>query len=150
MNAVTNITPLATRPEPPAMIDMDVLVEKYVALRDKRDEIRKGHQEIEARFKAGLDFLEGQMHMILQATGQTTAGTPHGTAFEVTQTSATVQDWTVTLDFILEHKAWDLLEARVSKLAVERIMADSGQPVPGVKVSQRVTVNVRRPTKRAS
>ena len=73
-----------------------------------------------------------------------------------------VEKWSETLEWIKTHGAWDLLEARVSKTAVDAVMQDlaarcggSGccwgvqvQPqdliVPGVKISKEQGLNVRR------
>lgn len=139
MNAITPIKPA---------YNMDTLVEKFVALRDKLGELKKTHQEIEAKFNQGLEYLEGHILDLLNAAGANHIATPHGTAIKAVQTSAMVQDWPATLAFIQEHNAWDLLEARVSKSAAVGIVEETKAPIPGVQISQRVTVNVRRPTKR--
>ena len=135
MNDVTNSTQ-----------GIDGIVQKYIALRDKRDEVRKTHKEVEARFKTGLDFLGDQLLKVLDQLGAEHVACASGTAIKTMKTSATVQDWQQTLAYIQENGAWDLLEARVSKIAAEMIINETQQPIPGVKISQMVDVSVRRPT----
>jgi hypothetical protein len=69
---------------------------------------------------------------------------PHGTAYRTVRTSAKVIDWVQTLTYIREHNAWDLLEARVSKLAAQELIKETKLPIPGVETSSEVCINVRR------
>jgi hypothetical protein len=126
--------------------NVDALVSKYIQLRDKRDEVRKQHKEVEARYKTGLDYLGAQLLAVIDAFGAEHIACASGTAIKTFKTSATVQDWPATLAYIRENEFWDLLEARVSKIAVESLIVETQQPIPGVKLSQMVDVSVRRPT----
>ena len=126
--------------------NIDNIVQKYIQLRDKRDEVRKTHKEIEARYKTGLDYLGNELLKVLDALGAEHVACASGTAIKTMKTSATVQDWPATLAYIQENDAWDLLEARVSKIAAEAIIAETEQPIPGVKLSQFIDISVRRPT----
>jgi hypothetical protein len=48
------------------------------------------------------------------------------------------------LGFVRAKEAWDLLEARVSKLAAQELIKETKLPIPGVETSSEVVVNVRR------
>jgi hypothetical protein len=122
----------------------DQMVEKYVALRDKVAEVSKRHKDELAPFSVAMATLEAWMLDALNTAGMESAKAPAGTAYKTTRTSTKVMNWTETLEFIRTKEAWDLLEARVSKTAVEAVMVETGQPVPGVTVTRETTLNVRR------
>lgn len=133
-----------TQTQTPPTMTLDVIVAKYVALRDKAAEIKKRHTEELSRFNVAMGMLEGWMLDKLNAAGIESARTDSGTAYKSTRTSAKVVNWTETLAFIREQEAWDLLEARVSKTAAEAIIDETKQPIPGVSVTRETTINVRR------
>lgn len=124
----------------------DAMIERYVKLRDKKKEIEARHKDELAPFNDAMKRLEGFMLEALNQSGLDSMKSAHGTAFKSTRTSATVKDWPLTLAFIREHQAWDLLEARVAKTVAYQIIADTQAPIPGVETSAELTVNVRRPS----
>lgn len=158
MSATTNTTNTTTVDHPPpnpappspvirarpAAFTMDEMCRKFVALRDQLAALKKEQAKQLLPFAVAMDTLNVWMLAELNATKVESARTLSGTAYKTLRTSATVEDWAQVLAFIREHEAWELLEARVSKLAVQAIMEETQQAVPGVKTSQEVIVNVRR------
>lgn len=123
---------------------VDTMIEKYVALRDRKKALEDSHKAELVPFNQALDRLEGYMLEALNEAGLDSMKSPHGTAYKTMRTSAKVINWTETLTFIREREAWDLLEARVSKLAAQEIIKETSQPIPGVETSSELVVNVRR------
>jgi hypothetical protein len=134
--------------EKPRM-SVDAVIENYVKLRDKKKSIEERHKAELAPFKETMDQLEGWMLEALNNAGLDSMKSSHGTVYKSTRTSAVVREWQATLDFIRANNAWDLLEARVSKLATFAIIKDTNAPVPGVETSTEVVVNVRRAGEKA-
>jgi hypothetical protein len=141
----------------------DMMVEKYILLRDRVAEIKKEHAVALSPYTQAMAFLEVKLLEVLHTNRVEQFRALSGTVFKSKRTSAKVTDWQETLAFIRDKEAWDLLEARVSKLAVEAVLADleaqaqlrrqAGEVVspedlliPGVAVTQEDTVNVRKPT----
>ncbi len=122
----------------------DKLVEKFIALRDKVAEIKKRHTAELAPFHVAMATLEAGMLDALNKSGAHSMRTEAGTFYTTTLTSASVQQWSEVLDFIRTKEAWELLEARVNKTAAEAIMDETKQPIPGVKITRTVNLNVRR------
>jgi len=128
----------------------DMLVEKYIELRDRRAAAKRAYEENDARFKEGMEILEGKLKSILDETGQTSGKTRHGTFFRTHTTSATVADWEKMLDFIRKNEQWGLLERRVSKSRVVELMEEradgsyTNPPPPGVNFTRFETVQIRR------
>ena len=58
--------------------------------------------------------------------------------------SASVADWDAVLDHIRENDAWEMLERRVNKTAVEQFKAVNDDLPPGVNWSETQVVNFRR------
>lgn len=137
------------------------MVEKYVALRDKVAEIKKRQIDELSKYNVAMAALEGWMLEALNTTGSDSVKTANGTFYKSTRTSVTCPRWSLTLEWIQENEAWDLLEARVNKTAAQAILAEkaaaaevlhaAGKPVdpaslviPGVEIVRDVSLNVRR------
>ncbi len=121
-----------------------VMIEKFIALRDKIADIKDAHKRQLAPYNQALETLEAKLLAALDQAGLAQMKGEAGTVYKSTRTSASVKDWGATLAFIREHEAWDLLEARVSKTAVGAVIEETGQPVPGVNVTTEVVLHVRR------
>jgi hypothetical protein len=128
----------------PQRMSSDDMISKYIRLRDKVKAIKDRHTEELAPYNNAMSTLEGWMLETLNAAGLQSMKSPHGTAYKSVRTSAKVIDWPATLSFIKANEAWDLLEARVSKLAAQAIIDETQLPIPGVETSSEIVVNVRR------
>lgn len=125
------------------MVTNDVVVEKYVALRNKKKEIAERHKQEMAPFNDAMEQLEIFMLDRLNRTGTESVRTAMGTAFKVTQTSYKVEDPGTLRPWLEANDAGDLLETRISKTALNDWL-DAGKPLPpGVGVSQFVQVQFR-------
>ena len=116
----------------------------YIKLRDKIAAVKDAQAAQLKPFTDAMKLLESGILADLSAAGVDSMKSDAGTAYTVVHTSATVPEWSKTLDYIREHEAWELLEARVSKTAALAIVEETGAPIPGVKITQAVTLNVRR------
>lgn len=125
-------------------MSLDKMLEKFLAIRDKMDEIKKRHKDELNPYALVLGSLEGWLLDALNQNGLNSMRAAQGTFFKTTRTSAKVVSWSTTLDFIKEKEAWELLEARVSKTAAEAIVAETQQDIPGVTISRESVLNVRR------
>ena len=123
----------------------DVITEKYLKLRDKVAEIKEDHKKQLAPYVIVMEKLENMLLDTLNRAGVDSMRAPTGTFYKVTHKSCKVTEWSKTLEFIREHDFWELLEARVSKTAVEEILKSTDEPIPGVTMTSYVEVNVRRP-----
>ena len=128
----------------PPTITFDQMVAKYIALRDKTDAIKKVHQAELAKYNLALGTLEGWMLNVLNTNHAESMRAEAGTAYTSTTSSAKVEDWGAVMEFIRTNDAWDLLEKRVSKIAVEAIVQETKQPIPGVAIVRDTRLNVRR------
>lgn len=125
-------------------MNMSDVIRAYVKLRDQKAAIEAEARERVAEIKAKMAKLEAYIKMQMDAQGVTSLKSEYGTAFLTTTDYATVSDWDAVLEFIRKHEAYDLLEKRVSKLAVRNYIEQMGSVPPGVDYGTKVEVNIRR------
>lgn len=128
----------------PPTLTTDKAVEKFVEIRDRIAALKKEQALALAPFNVALSVLEAWLLDDLNTSKVESMRATTGTVFKTIRTSATVESWSDTLEYIKANDAWELLEARVSKTAVEALMADTKKAVPGVKTSRETVLNVRR------
>lgn len=121
------------------------LVENYIKLRDAKADVVAKAKEKTQRIDAAMAKIEGTLLRHCDSMGIDSIKTPMGTAYKSSKSSATVADWDVVLQFIMENSLWSMLERRVSKDFVTQYKAESGELPPGVNWSEITTINVRRP-----
>lgn len=120
------------------------LVDSYIKLRDKKSEMKKAYEVSVEGVDSLMAKIEGQILAHFQETGQESAGTASGTAYKSTRASATVADRDGFLAYLQQSENWQLLDARVSKKAVDEFVAENKELPPGVSLRSEVTINIRR------
>lgn len=135
-----------TTPETPAPagINVDAIIEQYIALRDAKDQFDKAVKDKTAQIKAAMEKLEGQLQAHFLATNTTSVKSSAGTAFVKEVDFVGVSDWEQTLSFIRENQAWELLNRVVNKTEVKKYIKDHEVPPPGVNYTVAREVQVRR------
>lgn len=123
------------------------VIQKYMALRAKKEAVETETKEKIASIKAKMLKLEAWLKVKADADGVTSFKTDHGTAFLTTTDYANVADWDEVLRFIRENNAYDMLQRRVSKDAVRAYLEATKEVPPGVSYGTKLDINVRRPTK---
>lgn len=130
------------------MVKVDDAIRTYIALRNKRDAIKK---EAEAKAKAvdeNLAKLEAWIKNQAEEQGVTSFKSEHGTAFLNTTDYASVGEWDKVLEYVQQNEAWHMLTKGVNKTAVRGIIEQDKQVPPGVNYGTRISVQFRKPTKK--
>jgi len=125
-------------------IKIDKVVTAYIQLRDKKAVMKKEYDEAKAEIDSQLTDLENFIMEQTNLLGVDSFKTEAGTAYRHEVISATVGDWDKTLQFIQNNDAWNLLEHRVSKKAVEEYKEAHGEVPPGVNFNSMYAIGVRR------
>lgn len=121
------------------------LLKLFIALRDRRAKRKSAYDDDDASDKDKQNKIEVEFLRRFQDRGiDNVAARDIGTAYRSTRSSATVADWEVVLDYVQEHEAWELLERRVNKTAVEQFKSVEGDLPPGINWSETQVVNFRR------
>jgi len=124
------------------------MTERYIELRDAKKRFEDGHKaEVRTAFTNEMDEIEARLLNFLEASGSESIRSTSGTAYRYTASSVTLADVRAFQRHVIGAEAWQLVEWRVSKTAVNE-MVESGEVLPpGVNYSPVVKVGIRRPEK---
>jgi hypothetical protein len=128
-----------------ARYEMDEIAKAYVALREARRQLKAQFEVEDAKYKQGLEKLEGIMLDHLNRAGAESVRTEHGTFYKQEAMTPSASDWQLVYDWIKENDAWDLLERRVKVGFVKEYQeAHDGALPPGISVYRQYVVRVRK------
>jgi hypothetical protein len=124
--------------------DAELLVDRYVKIRDKIKEINKQHADELQPYEEALEKIEATFMSRFNDLGVSSMKTNAGTAFKSNKRSVTIADWDSYLGYIREHNLWDLLGHHADKKAVETFREEKDDLPPGINWVEVATINVRR------
>ena len=127
-------------------VTVDSAIGAYMILRRQKEAIENKVKEEVSEIKAKMEKLEAWIKQQADAQGVTSFKTPHGTAFLTTTDYANVADWDAVLNYIRDNEAYDMLEKRISKMAVRGYIEQNKAVPPGVNYGTKLEVNIRKPT----
>lgn len=127
-------------------VTVDSAIGAYMMLRRKKEAIEAKVKDEVSEIKAKMEKLEAWIKQQADTMGVTSFKTPHGTAFLTTTDYANVADWDAVLTYIRENEAYDMLEKRISKMAVRGYIEQNKAVPPGVNYGTKLEVNIRKPT----
>ena len=130
-------------------VTIEKVIDAYLKLRIEKEIKDAKHREEIKLLKDKMTKLEGWIKTQADEQGVTSFRTEHGTAFLTTSDYANVADWDSVLRYIQKHEAFDLLEKRVSKMAVRGYIDLNKSVPPGVNYGTAISVSVRKPTVKA-
>lgn len=125
-------------------ITLETRIQQYVALRDKIKEQDDKHKKAMAPAREALEQLNNVILNALNNAGGDSIKTKHGTAYKTVKRSASLEDPEKFMSFVIKKELFDLLERKVSITAAEQYADENGVLPPGVKVSSKAVVGVRR------
>ena len=128
---------------------IEKVIDAYLKLRVEKEIKDAKHREEIKLLKDKMTKLEGWIKTQADEQGVTSFRTEHGTAFLTTSDYANVADWDSVLRYIQKHEAFDLLEKRVSKMAVRGYIDLHKSVPPGVNYGTAISVSVRKTTVKA-
>lgn len=123
----------------------DVLIEKYIQLRDRQKQLKAEFDEKVAPIDEAMKRIENHLMCVLNEQGADRIGCATGVAFKSTVTSATVADKDAFRRFILDNNAWELADIRAAKTAVKDFVEAHDDIPPGVNWRVETVLRVNRP-----
>jgi hypothetical protein len=129
-------------------VNVDDVVATYMKLRSQKESIEAEVKDRVSVLKVKMEKLEAWIKEQADVQGVTSFKTKHGTAFLTTTDYANVADWDAILDFIRAQEAFDMLEKRISKLAVRGYIEANKAVPPGVNYGTKLEINIRKPVTR--
>jgi len=126
-------------------LDDASLLKYFTRLRDRRAQRKAEYDNDDASDKDKQNKIEVEFLRRFNERGvDSVKSREHGTAYRSTRSSATVADWDAILAYIQANEAWELLERRVNKTAVQEHRDAHDDLPPGVNWSEAQVVNFRR------
>ena len=125
------------------------VIRTYMKLRDQKAAIEGEVKERISGLKAKMEKLEAWIKTQADVQGVTSFKSEFGTAFLTTTDYANVADWDAELNFIRDNEAYDMLEKRVSKIAVRGYIESTKAVPPGITYGTKLEVNIRKPGAKA-
>lgn len=129
----------------PSAPNVGDVIRTYMKLREQKSALEAEIKDRVTVIKAKMEKLEAYFKQQMEAQGVTSFKSDYGTAFLTTTDYANVADWDVVLTYIRENEAYDMLEKRVSKLAVRGYIEQNKAVPPGINYGTKLEVNIRKP-----
>lgn len=129
-------------------LTVDTVVEKYIALRDKRSTLKKAYDEEDSKYKDAMEKCEAWLLAQANTLGVdnfTIKGV--GTAIKGRSMQVSCKDWKAFHDFVKENDQLDMFERRISRNVLKQYMEAHEDTIPpGLDVIFEQTMTVRRST----
>lgn len=123
---------------------IDQLITHYIALRDRKGELKKEFDDRVAGIDEAMKRIESALADHLQKTGTERVGSANGTAFFSTERSATVADREAFLGFLEETGNWHLADIRAAKKQITDYRDEMDDLPPGINWREAKVVRVNR------
>ena len=121
-------------------------IDRYIKLRDARDARKKEmSEELRTKYTEPMDKIEAAFLKHFDQSGSDNCKAKGiGTAFIAQRITDTVVDRNAFFAWVRENDAFDFLENKVSKAAVDQFIEAEGELPPGVNRRIEQRVNIRR------
>lgn len=121
------------------------LVKIYVKMRDERARIKADFEEQDKAIRDQMDAIEQHLLETCKRAGADSIKTKNGTVIRGVQTRYWTSDWEHMHQFVLENRAPELLERRISQSTMKEFLANNPDKLPpGLNADSKYTVTVRR------
>lgn len=122
------------------------MVAEYIALRDARDTAKRKFEDwLKDNITGQMETLEQTLMSKLDEMGVDSINAKGvGTAYKKLTTSVTTADAAAFRRHVIGEEAWDLVEWRPSKTAINDLVEKEGILPPGINRSGFYTVGIRR------
>lgn len=120
------------------------IVEKYIALRDRKAELKAAYDASVKDIDVAMERVENYLLRTLQELGVESVRTPFGTPYISKRTSASVADWESFLDFVKTNDEWAMLKRDVAKTVVATWREEHNDLPPGLNWREERVVNIKR------
>lgn len=121
------------------------LIEKYISLRDQKKAAEDKFKEfMQTHYGDPMDAIEVQILDVLNQQGIDSLAAKSGSAYKKVNTSVTVADAASFRRHVIGESAWELIDWRANKTAVNDLVENGDELPPGLNRSTFITVGIRR------
>lgn len=120
------------------------LITEFIRLRDQLSEEKAKFKQVEDQIKTRQAQIQGELSQVMSQLGVDSLKTPSGTAYLTEKVSVLTSDKTAFLEYVQKNEAWELLDIRGSKTAIQEYMLENNDVPPGIELSRFQDVGIRR------
>ena len=133
------------RPDPkPANDDFGQLIELYLETRDAKLAIERKHKDHLKQYGEVMKKIEAKLFEHLQRHGMQSLSSDIGTAYVSHKRSATIADGEAFRNFVIENRAWDMLDWKANVTAVGDFLSDHEILPPGINYRVDQSINIMK------
>lgn len=124
---------------------IDKIIETYVKIRDKKEELYRSYKSNTAELEAQMAVLKNKLLELSKETGATAFSTPQYTAYRTVKNRYWTNDWESFYSFVKTNEAMGLLEKRIHQTNMKEFM--EGNPdlhPPGLHVDSEYEFTIKR------
>lgn len=125
-------------------MQLDAITEKYIKVRDAKKKIQEKHKKELEPINKAMELAEASILQELDKIGAESVNTKFGTVYKKVNTSTNIADAQLFFDFIKTGEHWNMLQRRLNNSTVAEFIETTGNVPPGVDITRRVEINVRR------
>ena len=123
----------------------DKLVDIYIKIRDKRDELKRKFEEEYAKLEEQLSIISGEMLEVCKENNADSIKTPVGTIMRRVDTRFWTNDWDSFYEFVQENDAYGLFEKRIHQGNMKQFLEENPDLLPkGLMSDSKYKITVRR------
>lgn len=123
---------------------VDEVIALYIAKRDEKTALKKVYDDAVEDINVLLKKIENKFLEQFLKTGQDSTSTGAGTAFTKERTSDKVIDREAFLQFVKDNDAFDFIESKCNKTALDQFIEENKDLPPGVNRTSETIVQIRR------
>jgi hypothetical protein len=124
--------------------DFGELIAIYLETRDAKTKLERQQKEHLKQYTSVMARIEGKMMEHLQTRGLQSASSETGTAYLSHTRSAPIHDTIAFKAFIIEQRAWDMIDWKANVTAVGDFLQENDVLPPGVNYKSIVTLRVQK------
>lgn len=124
--------------------DADKLVTAYIAIRDKRSELKSQYEEQDSGLETDMEKIELAILEHCKENNIESLKTAHGTAYKRIRERFWATDWDAFNQYVREHDAIELYEKRIHQGNMKQFLEDHPGSTPPINVDRKFTISVRR------
>lgn len=129
------------------VVPMDTLARVYLKMRNKISALTQQYENEVNEIKTQQAEVINAMREQMKALGSKSIRTDSGTVMMKLSTRYLTHDWDAFKTFVLEHKALELVERRISQKNMAKFLEDNpGLVPPGLNSESEYEISVRKPT----
>lgn len=124
--------------------DMEKRTRQFIAIRDKIKQMEDEHKEKLKPLKQLQEVVAGRIQTFLEENNLKNLKTAAGTCYKKTRHTASLTDPDAFMNYVIEHKAFNLMDRRANSTAVQDFVKEHKALPPGCNLSAIATIGVQR------